>query len=251
MTLPLDLSPYFSGAGLRYSATGLPAGLSIDPETGIVTGAFRATGVNETIVTATNAAGAASGGFTWRVEQAAAPEPPRMSAPPRISGAPEIGAALTASPGRWSGAPAFAFQWLRDGAPISRATGPRYVPVARDDLASLSVRVTATNAAGQVSAESAPVAVKRKAPRAAGALADRRFTLGSGDQSFDISDDFTDAEGGAWSISGAGAAIDAAGVATIPTDAPIADAVVTAAYANSGGVARSAVSVTVAAASRQ
>ncbi len=56
-----------SQAGLTYSATGLPGGLSIDPGTGAVTGTPPATGSSQVTVTATSASASASVSFTWYV----------------------------------------------------------------------------------------------------------------------------------------------------------------------------------------
>ena len=74
----LDVSGNFidvEGDTLRYSATGLPSGLSIDPNTGIISGTIDhsasqtgAGGVHSVTVTATDSHGASSGQtFTWTV----------------------------------------------------------------------------------------------------------------------------------------------------------------------------------------
>ncbi|WP_340109743.1 Ig domain-containing protein [Pikeienuella sp. HZG-20] len=248
MTLPLDLSIHFSGAALSYSATGLPDGLEIDPATGVVTGAFAAPGASVVTVTASNQAGEAVGAFNWLVEEATVIEAPENTAPPSIIGAAVIGETLNVEPGTWTGAPDFAFQWLRNGAPISGATGAAYVLAASDDLAEIAVRVTATNESGSAAAASAGAVVRYQAPFAEGGLQDQEFSLGGGARTVDAAADFIGAVGGAWSVSGAGATIDAAGVVSIPTDAPLADASVIVEYANSGGAASSAFSVTVKAA---
>lgn len=248
MTLPLDLSIHFSGAALSYSATGLPDGLEIDPATGVVTGAFSAPGASVVTVTASNQAGEAVGAFNWLVEEATVVEAPENTAPPSIIGAAVIGETLNVEPGTWTGAPDFAFQWLRNGAPISGATGAAYVLAASDDLAEIAVRVTATNESGSAAAASAGAVVRYQAPFAEGGLQDQEFSLGGGARTVDAAADFIGAVGGAWSVSGAGATIDAAGVVSIPTDAPLADASVIVEYANSGGAASSAFSVTVKAA---
>lgn len=49
----------------------------------------------------------------------------------------------------WSGSPTgFSVQWTRNGVPIAGATGPTYAVVSDDLGATISVEVTATNAAG-------------------------------------------------------------------------------------------------------
>lgn len=158
MITPLDISLYFSGGGLTFSAEGLPTGLTIDPETGVVTGSPAVLGARTVTVTASNEGGQTSGSFTWLIEAASAPV--NMS-PPEIVGAATVGATLTAAPGSWSGQPepVFAFQWRRDGVEIGGATGSAYATTAADADASLSVLVTATNDSGAASAASAPVAI--------------------------------------------------------------------------------------------
>ena len=97
-----------------------------------------------------------------------APPPAQQHAPintsaPAIHGSPTAGATLTCTPGTWSGATSFTYEWLRDAAP--RAAGPTYLPRASDVGHLLSCRVTATNAAGTASAVSAAVGVGRPPPK--------------------------------------------------------------------------------------
>jgi hypothetical protein len=87
---------------------------------------------------------------------------------PRITGSARVGAQLVGDPGRWEGSPANAFQWLRCPAttggvddetgcvPIPGATTPAYVPTEAENGQRAVLKVTATNAAGTVSALSAP-----------------------------------------------------------------------------------------------
>ncbi len=72
------------------------------------------------------------------------------------------GAKLTCTPGGWSAATSFAYEWLRDGAP--RAAGATYLVRASDVGHRLSCRVTAGNAAGSSIAVSAALRVTRPAP---------------------------------------------------------------------------------------
>ncbi|WP_157007169.1 hypothetical protein [Agromyces laixinhei] len=68
---------------------------------------------------------------------------------PRITGgnAPRVGTALTANPTTWRPVPVdFAYQWLRDGAPIDGATSAGYTPVPADLGALLSVEITGSKA---------------------------------------------------------------------------------------------------------
>src|SRR6185295_7450911 len=99
-------------------------------------------------VTATNAGGsdsATSAGGT------PAPKPldaPAATTAPSVPAAGRTGDTLTCNPGTWSGSPTFAFQWLRDGAPIAGATSPTYKLTDADVGHNISCRVTATNAGG-------------------------------------------------------------------------------------------------------
>ncbi len=97
----------------------------------------------------------------WSVPLSALTVQPFTAAPtPTISGSARYGSTLTASAGAWSPAPsAFAWQWLREGVPITGATGASYVPVAADLGKRLSARVTASLAGRQTTTRtSAPTA---------------------------------------------------------------------------------------------
>lgn len=161
MTLPLELAPYFSGEALRFSATGLPEGLTINPDTGQVSGVLTRVEATTVTVTATNDAGHAVGSFGWTVTGQAQSEPPVNAVAPSISGAPIIGQTLTGDAGSWAGAPApdLAFQWLRNGAVISGATSTSYTIAAVDEGRGISFRVRATNAHGSAEAVSTSVTV--------------------------------------------------------------------------------------------
>ncbi len=91
------------------------------------------------------------------------PAPPKHApvntSAPAIHGSATPGAKLTCTPGGWSGAASFAYEWLRDGAP--RAAGATYRPRAADIGHLLSCRVTASNAAGSARAVSAAIRVRR------------------------------------------------------------------------------------------
>ena len=158
MITPLNLSLNFSGGGVTFSAEGLPTGLSIDPETGIISGAPVAAGANAVTVTATNESGAVAANFSWRIEAASAPV---NAAAPEINGAATIGGTLTAAPGSWTGLPepAYTYVWTRNAEPISGATGATYVVQEGDVGSVLAVIVTALNMIGSASAASDGVSV--------------------------------------------------------------------------------------------
>lgn len=65
---PIDLSPFFSSNfPLTFSAEGLPAGVSIDPDTGIISGTINATFEGDVTVTGTSQCGSTSQTFTLRL----------------------------------------------------------------------------------------------------------------------------------------------------------------------------------------
>lgn len=91
--------------------------------------------------------------------------------PPSIIGTPEFGATLTADPGQWApAATTYAYQWLRDGQPIAKATGSTYTAI-EDDLGhALSVGVTADDGVGNsgTAASAATTPVQRATLNAKG-----------------------------------------------------------------------------------
>ncbi len=72
-SLQIQASDSASGQTLTYSATGLPAGLSINSSTGLISGTPTATGTGSTTVTVKDTTGASgSATFSWTVNAAAA-----------------------------------------------------------------------------------------------------------------------------------------------------------------------------------
>lgn len=78
-------------------------------------------------------------------------------ASPTITATPRVGVTVKATPGTWTPAGTYAYQWLANGAAISGATGATYTPDAAALGKALTVRVTAS-ATGyrSASASSAP-----------------------------------------------------------------------------------------------
>lgn len=83
------------------------------------------------------------------------PQAPRVVIQPFISGIAGIGGTLTVSDGVWEfQPPTFTYQWTKNSQNISGATSNTYIITQDDDGASLVCIVTASNAAGTVSASS-------------------------------------------------------------------------------------------------
>jgi Pro-kumamolisin, activation domain/Putative Ig domain len=71
VSLPIQATDSASGQTLTYSATGLPAGLSINPSSGVISGAPSGTGTSSVTVKATDTTGASgSTSFSWAVNPA-------------------------------------------------------------------------------------------------------------------------------------------------------------------------------------
>jgi hypothetical protein len=68
VSLQIQATDSAAGQTLTYGATGLPAGLSINPTTGLITGTPTTTGTSTVTVTATDTTSASgSATFTWRI----------------------------------------------------------------------------------------------------------------------------------------------------------------------------------------
>lgn len=80
---------------------------------------------------------------------------PVNSVLPAVAGEAKEGEVLTAWEGVWTQAATFTYQWKKDGSNITGATGKTYTVVNGDIGEPISVVVTATNSAGNDSAESA------------------------------------------------------------------------------------------------
>jgi hypothetical protein len=91
---------------------------------------------------------------------------PRLVRAPVLLGSTHVGEATAVDPGIWEGepAPTLALSWLRDGDEIVGANGDTYTPAPGEDGTVLTCRVTASNAAGSTSAQTAGRAVRFAAP---------------------------------------------------------------------------------------
>lgn len=88
-------------------------------------------------------------------------QPPASTARPSITGTPAVGDTLTCGRATFSGdgPPTVAFQWLRNGSPITSARAARYTVQHADAGHTLTCKVTATGTYGTASATTAPVGV--------------------------------------------------------------------------------------------
>jgi hypothetical protein len=125
-------------------------------------------------VTATNAdgSGSARSAQTAVIAPLTSSAAPKNTAAPTITGTPKAGQVLTANPGSWSGNPtSFAYQWQRCDADVAScsnvtgATSKTYTATSADVGYRLRVRVTAHNAKGSATANSAITAVVQPAVR--------------------------------------------------------------------------------------
>jgi len=81
---------------------------------------------------------------------------------PVISGSTSLGSVLSSTTGTWTGDTpiTYAYQWLRNGSPISGATSSTYTIVVADSAASITCVVTATNLFGSTAATSNTITVQ-------------------------------------------------------------------------------------------
>lgn len=86
-------------------------------------------------------------------------QPPSNQSPPVITGTAQVGQTLTCTEGGWNGtAPiTYSFQWKRDGSAIPGATTSTYQVTSTDAGTQMVCTVTAQNADGSASANSAAV----------------------------------------------------------------------------------------------
>jgi hypothetical protein len=119
-------------------------------------------------VTATNPEGSVTA--TSDASSTVASAGPVNTVAPTISGSAQRTAALTSTPGTWSGNQnTYAYQWQRSGdganwADVSGATGAGYVLTGADVGAKVRLLVTATNPDGTAARASAPTATVQAAP---------------------------------------------------------------------------------------
>ena len=144
---PVDVSATDSSstATLTWSATGLPAGLSIDPSTGTVSGTPTTAGTSSVTVTATDGSGASdSASFAWTITNTVAVTNPGAQSDP--SGAPISDLTVGASDSSSTATVTYSATGLPAGLSIDPATGT--VSGTPTTACTCSVTITATDDAG-------------------------------------------------------------------------------------------------------
>ena len=172
------------------------------------------------------------------VEPTADPVAPVITSAGTISGTPTVGSTLSVTGFTATGnpSPTLSYQWQRDSVNISGATSATYVLQAADDETDVRRVTTATNSEGSANAPTAAVSVTYAAP-VAGSLSAQVFEQATGVQTIATAGAFTNAEGGAYSVSTvAGVTINSStGVVSVDTADLLATTSVTVTYTNSGG----------------
>jgi Glycosyl hydrolase family 48/Cellulose binding domain/Putative Ig domain/Bacterial Ig domain len=101
-SLQIQASDSASGQTLTYSATGLPAGLSISSSTGLISGTPTTAASYSVTVTATDTTGASgTATFTWTISSSGSSPSPSPS--PSTSSPPTSGCSVTYTPDQWTG----------------------------------------------------------------------------------------------------------------------------------------------------
>lgn len=139
------------------------------------------------------------GVYHFRVGEVAEVTPQNQAAP-TVTGSGELGGPLAAELGDWLPNPhSVAVQWLRDGEPITGATGVAYTPTADDLGQPISVQVTAVVGGQSATARSAAVTgVDITAPRVSAQARQRTLTVVATDSGSGVDRIELSVDGGAW-----------------------------------------------------
>jgi hypothetical protein len=139
---------------VRITATGLPPGLAINPNTGVVSGVAQQPGVYPVSLTAANPGGSSS--TTWTLTVIAATLPEIRSHPANKTVSIGQPASFTVAA---LGAPSPTFQWKKDGVSISGATNDSFtlLAVQTSDVGSYTVQIS--NSVGTVISRAANLAI--------------------------------------------------------------------------------------------
>lgn len=158
---PFSYTITASNTPTSYAATGLPAGLSVNTTTGVISGTPTAVGTSSVTLNATNTFG--TGGNTpLTITVNAVVVPPANTLPvfsvQPTGGSVAVGGSLTLT-ATATGTPAPTYQWRRNGVNLSAATSSS-LSLSNIQVADTgSYTVVATNSVGSVSSQTAVVGV--------------------------------------------------------------------------------------------
>jgi hypothetical protein len=153
--IPFSFSITASDLPTSYSASPLPAGLSIVAATGEITGTPTAAGNTAVLLNATNATGTGTAALALAI--VAAPIPPSITTQP-VSQTVATGGTVTLTAGA-SGTPAPTYQWYLNGILIPGATNATLTISNAQAANAGSYTVTITNSAGTVTTTAASLTV--------------------------------------------------------------------------------------------
>jgi hypothetical protein len=173
----LQISASEAGATLQYSADGLPSGLNMDVNTGLISGTIAAgdavNGSYDVTVTVTDGTYSNSTIFPWYVNPATPPAPPTLANPGAVTATVGDDVALTLQSSGPSGyALTFSASGLPDGLDIDPVTGTIFGTVEESAANSTpyGVTVTVSDSAGGSASQTFPITVNASPIQSAQAI---------------------------------------------------------------------------------
>ncbi|MBD3942551.1 hypothetical protein IF188_12670 [Microbacterium sp. NEAU-LLC] len=140
---------------------------------GAINSTYKLTATDATTAIAVRVTGTKSG-YTTVTKTSAATLKVATVGTPKVTGTYTVGETLTATAGTWTSSTSFAFQWLRDGNPISGATASSYKLTSSDNAKVVTVQVTGTKAGYPTVVRTSATSVKTvtaATPKVSGTLA--------------------------------------------------------------------------------
>ena len=154
-----------------FGATGLPAGLSVNGMTGLISGTPTTAGTFNATLSATNAGGTGTASLPLTVNL---PPPPSITAQPQGQTL-NVGASVTFSVTATGSAP-LSYQWQKDGTNLATATGTSYAIASVQTNHAGSYTVVVSNFGGSVTSSPALLIVNRLSQTITfGALSAKQF----------------------------------------------------------------------------